>query len=47
MTECKNYRGISVLSVAVKIYAVILIDRVRIVTEGLIYDEQGAGVENV
>ena len=27
--ECKNYRGISLLSVVVKIYAGILVDRVR------------------
>ena len=31
--ECKSYRGISLLSVVGKIYAGILIDRVRGVTE--------------
>ena len=40
-TECKNYRGISLLSVVGKIYAVILVDRVCTVTGGLIDDEQG------
>ena len=39
--ECKNYRGISLLSVVGKIYAGILIDKVRRVTWGLIDDEQG------
>ena len=37
---CKNYKGISLLSVVGKIYAWILIDKVRRVTEGLIDDEQ-------
>ena len=40
-TESSNYRGISLLSVVGKIYAGILIDRVRKVAEGLIDDEQG------
>ena len=31
-SECKNYRGISQLSVVGKIYAGILVDRVRRVT---------------
>ena len=39
--DCKNYRDISLLSVVGKIYAGILIDRVRRVTGGLIDDEQG------
>ena len=39
-TECNNYRGISLLSVVGKIYAGILVERVRKVTEGLIDDEQ-------
>ena len=41
-TECKNYRGISWLSMVGKIYAGILVGRVRRVTRGLIDDgEQG------
>ena len=40
-TECKNYRGIILLSVIRKLYGGILVDRVRRVTEGLIDDEQG------
>ena len=39
--KCKNYRGISLLSVAGKVYARILDERVRKVTEGLIGEEQG------
>ena len=31
-TECRNYRGISLLRVVGKIYAGILVDRVRRVT---------------
>ena len=38
-TECKNYGGISSLSVIGKIYEGILVDRVRRVTGGLIDDE--------
>ena len=41
VNEYKNYRGISLLSMVGKIYVVILIDRVRRVTGGLIDDEQG------
>ena len=43
-TKCKNYRGISLLSVLVvgKIYVGILEDRVRRGTGGLIDDEQGS-----
>ena len=40
-TKCSNYRGISLLSVVGEIYAGILVDRVRKVTEGLIDNEQG------
>ena len=40
-TECKNYKGISLLSVVGKIYAGILQDRVRRVTGSLINNEQG------
>ena len=36
-TECKNYRGISLLSLV----AVILVDRVCRATKGLVDDEQG------
>ena len=39
--ECKNYRGISLVSVVGKISAGILVDRVCIVTGSLIDDEQG------
>ena len=39
--ECKNYRDSSLLSKIGKIYAGILVDRVRRVTEGLSEDEQG------
>ena len=39
-TECKKYRGISLLSVVGKIYAGILVDRVRRVTGSLIDDKQ-------
>ena len=40
-TECSNYRSITLLSVVGKIYAELLVFRVRKVTEGLINDEQG------
>ena len=40
-SECKNNRGISLLSVVGKIYAGILVDRVCRVTGGLINDKQG------
>ena len=40
-SECKNCRGISLLSVVGKIYAGVLVYRVRRVTGGLIDDEQG------
>ena len=43
-TDCSNYRGISLLSLVGKIYAGILVDRVRKVTWGLIDDEQGGGM---
>ena len=42
MTDCENYRGISFLSVVVKIYSGILEDGVRRVTGGLTDDEEGA-----
>ena len=40
-TECKNYRGISLLNVFGKTYTGMLVDRFRRVTEGLIDNEQG------
>ena len=40
-TECKKYRGISLLSVVEQIYVKILVDRVRRVTGSLIDDEKG------
>ena len=40
-TECKKYRGISLFNVVGKIYAAILVYRVRRVTGGLIDDKQG------
>ena len=39
-TKCSNYRSINLLSVSGKIYAEILVDRVRKGTEGLIDSEQ-------
>ena len=41
ITECENYRGISLLNVVGKIYAGILVNRARRVTEGLTNDEKG------
>ena len=41
MTQRRNYRGISLLSVIEQIYAGILVNRVLKVTEGLIDEEQG------
>ena len=41
-TECKNYRGISLLSVVGKIYAGILVGRVCRVTVGFFDNEQEA-----
>ena len=40
-TKYKNYRGISLLIVFLKIYAGILVDRVCRVTVGFIDDEKG------
>src|SRR5678815_125238 len=39
--NCRNYRGIILLSVVEKTYAGILVERVRRVTEGVIGEEQG------
>ena len=39
-SECKNYRGIYFLSVVEKIYAGILVERARRVTEELNDDEK-------
>ena len=41
--ECSNYRGFSLFSVVGKIYAGILVGRVRKLNEGLI-DDEGKGV---
>merc|ERR1712002_206763 len=38
--DCKNYRGISLLSIPGKVYGRVLIDRVREITEGMIGEEQ-------
>ena len=38
--DCKNYRGISLLSIPGKVYGRILIERVRGMTEGMIDEEQ-------
>ena len=38
--DCKNYRGISLLSIPGKVYGRIVIERVRILTEGMIGEEQ-------
>ena len=38
--DCKNYRGISLLSIPGKVYGRILIERVRDMTEGMIGEEQ-------
>ena len=35
-SECKNYRGISLLSIPGKVYGRILIEKVSSLTEGLI-----------
>ena len=40
-TECGNYRGISLLSVVGKIYARIVSDRSKVLTNALVMDEQG------
>ena len=39
-SECKNYRGVSLLSITGKVYGRILIDRIRSLTEGMIGEEQ-------
>ena len=39
--ECSNYRGISLLSVIGKMYARVLNDRIKLMTEGKGMDEQG------
>ena len=38
--ECKNYRGISLLSIPGKVYGRVLIERVRLETEHMIGEEQ-------
>ena len=39
--ECGNYRGISLLSVVGKIYARVVCDRLRLITDAVLMDEQG------
>ncbi len=39
--ECGNYRGISLLSIAGKVYGKIVIDRVQMITESKASEEQG------
>ena len=39
--ECSNYRGISLLSVVGKIYARVVCDRLRLITDAVLMDEQG------
>merc|ERR1711872_852032 len=39
-SDCKNYRGISLLSIPGKVYGRILIERIRSLTEGMIREEQ-------
>ena len=41
MLECTNYRGISLLSVVGEVFARVLNDRVKGLTEGSVMDEQG------
>ena len=40
-TKCETYRGISLLSIVGKVYASILIEQVKVITEEMIEDEQG------
>ena len=39
-SDCKNYRGISLLSIPGKVYGRIVIERIRSLTEGMIGEEQ-------
>ena len=39
--ECGNYRGISLLSVVGKIYARVVCDRLRLLTDAVLMGEQG------
>ena len=39
--ECGNYRGIRLLSVVGKIYARVVCDRLRLITDAVLMDEQG------
>ena len=39
--QCNNYRGISLLSVVGKVYGKVLIERVKMLTEEIISEEQG------
>ena len=38
--DCKNYRGISLLSIPGKVYGSVLIDKIRETTEGMVGEEQ-------
>jgi len=38
--DCSNYRGISLLSVVGKVYASVLVDRVRVIVEGVLDEAQ-------
>ena len=40
-SECGNYRGISLLSIAGKVYGKIVVERVQKITESMISEEQG------
>lgn len=42
---CKNYRGISLLSIPGKVYGRVVIERVKEITQGKIGEEQGGFME--
>ena len=41
VAECGNYRGICLLSVVGKIYTRVVCDRLRMITDAVLMDEQG------
>lgn len=45
-SEYRNYRGISLLSVMEKVYEIIIINRVKVITGGLIENEKEGRREN-